>query len=77
MNCWRVSDRRLFLLKHVLLGGVDPDDIQVAVIDALFILVGITGAALRSRLCLIQMQTRGSLGARRAAGVRALSSVDL
>lgn len=61
-----------FLSKRVLLGGVDPDNIQVAVIDALFILVGIAGAALRSRLCLcclMQLQTRGSLGVRHAAGV--------
>lgn len=41
----------LNLIKRALLGGVDPDDIQVAVVDALFILVGITGAALLSGLC--------------------------
>lgn len=38
--------------KYILLRSVDPDDIQVAVVDALFVLVGITGAALRSGLCL-------------------------
>lgn len=34
----------------ILLGSVDPDYIQVAVVDALFILVGITSAALGSGL---------------------------
>lgn len=33
---------------HALLGSVYPDDIQVAVVNALFILVGITSAALGS-----------------------------
>lgn len=33
-----------------LLGCVDPDDIQMAVVDAFFILVGITSAALGSGL---------------------------
>lgn len=38
--------------KPSLLGSVDPDDIQVAVVDALFILVRIAGTALRSGLWL-------------------------
>lgn len=54
-------------IRYSALGSVDPDDIQVAVVDTLFILVRITGAALLSGLCfccLRQLWTSGSPGAK-------------
>lgn len=71
-NC---TDTRYFTAwcptRRLLLGSVDPDDIQVAVVDALFILVGVTGAALGSGLRL------RCLGAEHPAGVRDASRAHI
>lgn len=66
--------------RHILLGGVDPDDIQVAVVDALFVLVRVTCAALGSGLCLCgpwHLRASGAPGARHPAGDQETTGVEL
>lgn len=68
------------LISDVLLGSIDPDDVQMAVIDALFILVGITGAALRSGLWFRRVRilsSRDSTRVQLRAGSRQTSGADL